>query len=128
MDFFWVMKCFIDPVVQEATNTPYLIIVVMMPNGWLRQKRKKSQLIFLFITTIQSFCAHCFTGWQCSFKREWTSQGSRGTVLRSPPPPGPPCQRVELLAEHSAVRPRLEVQMRFLRVREHGWEEAFRPC
>ena len=37
---FWVTKCFIGPVVQEATYILYLIIVVTIPNGRLRQKTK----------------------------------------------------------------------------------------
>lgn len=48
---FLVMKCFIDSVVQEATF--YFIIIVMMPEGFLRQK-KKCGVTFLFITMIRS--------------------------------------------------------------------------
>lgn len=73
------MKCFIDSVVQEATF--YFIIIVMMPEGFLRQKKKKMWSDFpLHHHDPESFCVRCFIEWQLSFMGAWIGHGSQGTV------------------------------------------------
>lgn len=62
---FLVMKCFIDSVVQEATFC--FIIIVMMLEGFLRQKKKKvSRDFHLHHHNPESFCVRCFIEWQLS--------------------------------------------------------------
>lgn len=61
---FLVMKCFIDSVVQEATFC--FIIIVMMPEGFLRQKKKMLRDFHLHHHNPESFCVHCFIEWQLS--------------------------------------------------------------
>lgn len=96
-----VMKCFIDPVVQEATTyTPsYLITVVTMPVGRFRQK-KSADLPVHYMP--QSSCACCLTEWQCSFKRELDQ--SRVLGCSSQEPPGSPYKHIELPAAKIPMR------------------------
>lgn len=80
---FLVMKCFIDSVVQEA---PFcFIIIVMMPEGFLKQK-KKCRVTFIFITIIQSLFVSVasLSGSSLSWGA-WTGQGSQGTVVKAVP-------------------------------------------
>lgn len=80
---FLVMKCFIDSVVQEATFC--FIIIVMMPEGFLRQKKKKCCVTFISITIIQSLFVSIasLSGSSLSWGA-WTGQGSQGTVVKAP--------------------------------------------
>lgn len=80
---FLVMKCFIDSVVQEATFC--FIIIVMMLEGFLRQKKKKCPVTFIFITIIQSLFVSVasLSGSSLSWGA-WIGQGSQGRVVKAP--------------------------------------------
>lgn len=79
--------------------TPYFIIIVMMPDGFLWPK--KSQLTLIFVTITQSLFVPV-----ASLSGSALSRGTRTGQGLSRNPPGWPCKCVELPAEN----PRHEIK------------------
>lgn len=69
-------------------------IVVMVPNGFLRQKKKKSHPAFIFVTlNPEPFCARCFIEPQALFPEG--PGGAKALWAQLPrSPPGSSCQQL----------------------------------